>query len=51
MACNCGPRSRVTIHQNTRPDGTIKRYLTEQEANRDNEHHGGQVSTVTQGGA
>lgn len=48
MGCNCRGGSQVVIHQNTRPDGTIKRYLTETEARRDADAHGGTYSTVTQ---
>lgn len=32
MACNCGGGTKRTIHQVTRPDGTVKRYATEPEA-------------------
>lgn len=47
MGCNCRGASKVIIHQNARPDGTIKRYLTETEARRDTADYGGTYSTVT----
>lgn len=48
MACNCGGNRRVTVHESHRPDGQIKRYLTEVEARRDVEQYGGTYSQVTQ---
>ena len=48
MACNCGSARKVVIYESHRPDGSIKRYLTELEARRDVDAHGGQCKQVTQ---
>ncbi|WP_298444664.1 hypothetical protein [Gordonia sp. (in: high G+C Gram-positive bacteria)] len=48
MGCNCGAARKVVVHESHRPDGTVKRYLTEVEARRDVAAHGGEYEQVTQ---
>jgi hypothetical protein len=52
MGCNCGGGSpqRVVLYQLTLPDGTVRRYVTYQEAEAANKRAGstGVISTVTQ---
>ncbi|GHJ31263.1 DUF7196 family protein [Streptomyces hygroscopicus] len=52
MACNCGggtPRT-VVVYQLTLPDGTVRRYVTYQEAEAANRRAGftGVITTVAQ---
>ncbi|MGR3934682.1 MULTISPECIES: DUF7196 family protein [Streptomyces] len=52
MGCNCGGRTPqpVVLYQLTLPDGTVRRYVTYQEAEAANKRAGstGVISTVTQ---
>lgn len=49
MACNCGGSGRrVIVHEAHRPDGKVKRYLSEVEALRDVQKNGGHYAQVTQ---
>jgi hypothetical protein len=52
VACNCGgrPPQSVVLHQLTLPDGTVRRYVTYQEAEAADKRAGstGVISTVTQ---
>ncbi|WP_421111601.1 DUF7196 family protein [Streptomyces sp. NEAU-S77] len=52
MACNCGggPPQTVVIYQLTLPDGTVRQYITYQEAEAANQRAGGigTISTVVQ---
>jgi hypothetical protein len=51
MGCNCGGGSppRSVLYQLTLPDGTVRRYITYQEAEAANKRAGstGVISTVT----
>ncbi|MEE4599087.1 hypothetical protein V2J94_45985, partial [Streptomyces sp. DSM 41524] len=56
MACNCGgtaaqwPPQPVVVYELTLPDGTVRRYVTHQEADAANKRAGstGVISAVTQ---
>ena len=53
MACNCGgrtPQPVVVLYELRLPDGTVRRYVTYQEAEAANKRAGstGVISTVTQ---
>lgn len=48
MGCNCGGGRTVVVYAVTRPDGTVKRYLTEREAEADATANGGTWAQVTQ---
>lgn len=46
MGCNCGSSSRVVVHESHRPDGTVKRFLSEVEARTDAAKYGGHYAQV-----
>ncbi|MBA6433097.1 MULTISPECIES: hypothetical protein [Streptomyces] len=56
MACNCGgtaaqwPPQPVVVYELTLPDGTVRRYVTHQEADAANKRAGstGVITAVTQ---
>lgn len=49
MGCNCGGSARrIIVHESHRPDGTVKRFLTEAEARRDALQHAGHYAQITQ---
>ena len=48
MACSCGSGRKVVVYEVTRQDGTVKRYLTEREAQADVDANGGTWQQVTQ---
>lgn len=48
MGCNCGGGRRVVVYTAHRADGTVKRYLTQREAEKDVDRNGGHWAQVTQ---
>lgn len=48
MGCNCGSGRKVVVYEATRSNGTVKRYLTQREAESDVAKNGGSWRQVTQ---
>ena len=46
MPCNCGSSAKVVVHESHRPDGTVKRFLSEAEARADVAASGGTYMQV-----
>ncbi len=46
MACNCGSTAKVVVRESHRPDGTVKRFLSEADARTDAATHGGHYAQV-----
>ena len=46
MGCNCGNTAKIVVHESHRPDGTIKRFLSEGEARADAQQHNGTYAQV-----
>ncbi len=47
MPCSCGGQKRVIVHEAHRPDGTVKRYLSETDARRDVARNGGHYAQIS----
>ncbi len=47
MGCNCaGSSSKVVVHESHRPDGTVKRFVSEADARSDAQKYGGSYAQV-----